>query len=185
MHGARILASALVLALALASTACIGGGHSVNAYGGTRFLDADDWDDLDNPTVYGLDGALKMNLPWMNMEGGWFHTDNEEGDVGGVPASELGVDEYFVGLRVTPWKILLEPYGSIGVSWVDSQLDAGATDDSDGVLAYYLRVGAAFTFGFFRIGLDGRGLFGSDVDLDTLETDIDGYQLTAFVGLGF
>lgn len=185
MTASRCLASALVLALALASSACVGAGHSINAYGGTRFLEADDWDDLDNPLVYGLDGVLKVNLLWLNVEGGWFHTDNEEGDVGAVTDAELGVDEYFVGLRVTPWKILLEPYGSIGVTWVDSELDAGATDDSDEVLAYYLRLGAAFTISFVRIGLDGRAVFGSDVDLDTIETDVDGYQLTAFVGLGF
>ena len=98
---------------------------------------------------------------------------------------ELTVDDYFVGLRVTPWKILIEPYGSAGVTWVDSGLDTGATDDGDEVLAYYLRVGAAFTIGIIRLGLDGRALFGSDVDLDTIESDVDGYQLAAFVGLGF
>jgi hypothetical protein len=176
---ARHIATALVLALALTSTACVGAGHSVNAYGGSRFLESDDWDDLDNPIVYGLDGVLKINLPWLNVEGGWFHSEEDDGTVG-----ELAVDEYFVGLRVTPWKILFEPYGSIGVTWVDGELDA-ATDDSDEVLAYYLRLGAAFTISFVRLGLDGRAVFGSDVDLDTLETDVDGYQLAAFIGVGF
>ena len=170
----------LPIVLALASTACVGAGHSINAYGGSRFLEADDWDDVDNPLVYGLDGVLKVNLPWLNVEGGWFHSDEDDGTVG-----EIEVDEFFAGLRVTPWKILLEPYGSIGVTWVDSSLDAGAADDGDEVLAYYLRLGAAFTISFFRIGLDGRGVFGSDVDLNALETDVDGYQLTAFVGVGF
>lgn len=179
MLTARRCLPALVLTLAVASSACLGSGHSVNAYGGTRFLDSSDWDDVDNPIVYGLDGVLKVNLPWLGVEGGWFHSEEDDGTVG-----ELTVDEYFVGLRVTPWKILIEPYGSVGVTYVDSGLDA-ATSDDDQVLAYYARVGAAFTLGIVRLGLDGRALFGSDVNLDTFESDVDGYQLTAFIGLGF
>src|SRR5262245_7089578 len=177
--------SALVLALAFASTACLGSGNSVNLYGGKRTLEASDWNDVDNPTVYGADVVVKMNLPWLNMEGGWFHTEEDDSTVGGLTSADLAVDEYFVGLRVTPWKILIEPYGSIGVSYVDSEIDATGANDSDEVLAYYLRVGAAFTIGMFRIGLDGRALFGSDVSLDTIESDVDGYYLTAFVGVGF
>jgi hypothetical protein len=179
MPTARLSFYALVLVLAFASSACLGAGHSVNAYGGTRFLDANDWDDIDNPIVYGIDGVLKVNLPWLGVEGGWFHSEEDDGTVG-----DLTVDEYFAGLRVTPWEILVAPYGSVGVSYVDSGLDA-ATEDDDQVLAYYARVGAAITLGIIRLGLDGRALFGSDVDLDTLSSDVDGYQLTAFVGLGF
>ena len=179
MTTTRCLASVLLLALALSSSACLNNGHSVNVYGGKRTLEADDWDDVDNPTVYGADAVLKVDLPWLGVEGGWFHTEEDDGTVG-----ELALDEYILGLRVTPWKILIEPYGSIGVSYVDSELDS-ATDDSDEVLAYYLRVGAAFSIGIFRMGLDGRALLGSDVDLDTIESDVDGYLLTAFVGLGF
>ncbi len=180
MPTARRRLYALVLALAFASSACIGAGHSVNAYGGTRFLDADNWDDVDNPIVYGLDGVLKVDLPWLGVEGGWFHSEDDASGTG-----ELTVDDYFVGLRVTPWKILIQPYGSVGATWVDSGLDTAAADDDDQVLAYYLRVGAAFTIGIIRLGLDGRALVGSDVDLNAIESDVDGYQLTAFVGLGF
>jgi len=179
MPTARCLTSVLVLTLALASSACLGAGHSVNAYGGKRFLDANDWDDVDNPTVYGIDGVLKVNLPWIGVEGGWFHSEDDASTVG-----ELTVDDYFVGLRVTPWKILIEPYGSVGVTYVDTGLDAATTDD-DQVLAYYARLGAALSFGLVRFGLDGRALVGTDVDLNAIESDVDGYQLTAFVGVGF
>jgi hypothetical protein len=185
MTPARCLTSVLLLALALSSSACLGSGNSVNVYGGKRTLEASDWSDVDNPTVYGADVVVKMNLPWLNFEGGYFHTEENGSDVGAITDADLGIDEYFVGLRVTPWKILIEPYGSIGVSYVDSQLDATGADDTDEVLAYYLRVGAAFTIGLFRLGLDGRALLGSDVTLDTIESDVDGYQFTAFVGVGF
>jgi len=181
----RAILSALVLVLALTSSACLGTGNSVNVYGGKRTLEASDWSDVDNPTVYGADAVLKLNLPWLNVEGGWFHTEEDGSNIGAITDADLGIDEYFVGLRVTPWKILFEPYGSIGVSYVDSQLDATGASDSDEVLAYYARVGAAFTIGLIRLGLDGRALFGSDVSLDTIEADVDGYYLTAFIGLGF
>ena len=185
MPTTRAILSALVLALAFASTACLGSGNSVNVYGGKRTLEASDWSDVDNPTVYGADVVLKMNLPWLNMEGGWFHSEDDGSTVGGLANADVALDEYFVGLRLTPWKILIEPYGSAGVTYVTSDLDATGASDSDEVLAYYLRLGAAFTIGLFRIGLDGRALLGSDVTLDTIESDVDGYQLTAFVGLGF
>ena len=181
MPTARLSLYALVLVLAFASSACLGAGHSVNAYGGTRFLDASEWDDIDNPIVYGIDGVLKVDLPWLGVEGGWFHSEEDDDTVG-----DLTVDDYFVGLRVTPWKILIEPYASAGVTYVDSGLDAGPTSEDDQVFAYYLRLGAAFSLGIVRLGLDGRALIGTDVDFGTLgESDVDGYQLTAFVGLGF
>ena len=47
------------------------------------------------------------------------------------------------------------------------------------------RNGAAFSLGFFRLGVDGRALLGSDVELDTIDSDLDNWQLTAFLGVGF
>jgi hypothetical protein len=169
----------LVLACALVSPACLGSGNSVNVYGGTRSLETDDFGSLDDQVVYGGDVVLKLDLPLLAMEGGWFHA--EEDDDG----AELATDEYFVGMRLVPWPWLIEPYASIGATWLDAELDAVGSGDDDGSIAYYARLGAAFEIAFLRIGLDGRGLFGSDVDLDTIESDVDSYQLTAFVGVGF
>ena len=179
MTTSRCLASVLVLATAFGSTACLGNGHSVNAYYGKSFLDADDWDDLDNPTVYGLDGVLKVDLPWLGVEGGWFRTEEDDDVVG-----DLTIDEYFAGLRLTPWKIFVEPYLSAGISYVYPELEM-AGDYDDEVWGYYGRLGFALTFAIVRFGVEGRALFGSDVDLGTLETDVDTYQLLGFVGLSF
>jgi hypothetical protein len=189
MLSSRLL-SLFVLASALSSAACLGAGHSVNAYGGTRFLEADEWDDLDNPIAYGADVVLKVDLPWLAVEGGWFHADQDEDALGTLTDVDLSTDEYFVGLRLVPWDIVLEPYGSAGVTYVDSSLDAtagggGSADDDDEILAYYARLGLALKLDFLRLGVDGRATFGSDVDLDTLESDVDGYQLTGFLGLAF
>lgn len=185
----RRFLSFLFLASSLSSVACIGSGHSINAYGGTRSLDTDDFGSIDDQTVYGADLVLKFDLPWLAAEGGFFYAEEDDGTAGALTDVELSVEEYFVGLRVTPWDFLIQPYASAGVTLVDGTLDAtsggmpGETDDD--TLAYYARLGAAFTIAFFRIGLDGRALFGSDLDLDTIESDVDNYQVTAFVGIGF
>jgi hypothetical protein len=184
MRFARSLASLLLLVAPLTAS-CIGSGHSVNAYGGTRSLDTDDFDSLDDQTVYGLDAVLKLDLPLMAVEGGWWHAEADESSAGGLTDPELETDEYFVGLRVVPWDILISPYGSIGATWLDSSLDSTGTSDSDETLAYYVRLGAAFNIGFFRLGVDGRALLGSDVELETIDSDLDNVQLTAFLGVGF
>ena len=98
---------------------------------------------------------------------------------------ELSIDEYFVGLRLVPWEILIAPYGSIGVTYVDGALESQTGDDDDDDLAYYARLGAAFTVGFLRFGVDGRALLGSEVDIGSIDSDLDNYQLAAFVGVGF
>ena len=177
--------SPLVLLCALVSPACLGSGNSVNAYGGTRSLETNDLGSLDDQLVYGLDAVLKLDLPLLAVEGGWFHAEEDDSSTAGLTDPEFTSEEYFVGVRLAPWPWLIEPYGSLGVTWLDAELDADGVSDDDGSLAYYARLGAAFSIAFLRIGVDGRGLFGSDVDLESIETDIDNYQLTAFVGVGF
>ncbi len=175
----------LSLLLAPLATSCLGSGNSVNAYGGTRSLDTDDFGSLDDQTVYGADVVLKLDLPMLAVEGGWLRAEQDDDSTAGLTDAELVTDEYFVGLRLVPWDFLIAPYASIGASYVDSSLDATGVSDSDETVAYYVRLGAAFTIGFLRLGLDARQTLGSDVDLDTIDTDLDGTQVTGFLGIGF
>jgi hypothetical protein len=162
-------------------TSCLGSGSSVNVYGGVRELETDDFNsaDLDEQTVYGADLVWKTSLPFTAIEGGIFRAEED------ASGNEITTDEFFVGARITPWTFLISPYASAGVTYVDSEIEGGGGSDSDDVVAYYLRLGAAFSLAMFRIGLDARGLFGSDVEFDSLDTDLDSYQLTAFIGIGF
>jgi hypothetical protein len=175
----------IALCLVPSTSGCLGSGHSLNLYGGTRSLDTDDFGALDDQVVYGGDVVLKVDLPFLAVEGGWLHAEEDDDATAGLTDPELASDEYFVGLRLVPWTFLVAPYGSIGVSFVDSSLDATGTSDEDETLAYYARIGAAFTLGFVRLGLDGRTLLGSDVELDTIDSDLDSVQLTGFIGIGF
>jgi hypothetical protein len=162
-------------------TSCLGSGSSVNVYGGLRELESDEASDadLDEQTVYGADLVWKIGIPFTAMEGGVLRSEED------ASGAEITTDEFFVGARITPWTFLISPYASAGVTYVDSELEAGGGSDSDDVVAYYVRIGAAFTIAMFRVGLDARGLFGSDVEFDSTDTDLDGYQITAFIGIGF
>lgn len=175
---------ALSTLLTTLGSGCLGSGSSINAYGGTRSLDTDDFGSLDDQKVYGADVVLQTSLPLTAVEGGFFHAD-ESDDTLGLNNAELSSEDYFVGLRVTPWDFLISPYFSAGVAYLDSSLDATGVSDSDEDLAYYLRLGAALKIAMLRVGVDGRALTGTDVTLDTIESDLDGYQLTLFLGLGF
>jgi hypothetical protein len=170
----------LLVLLAPLFTSCLGsGGNSVNVYGGRSELQSDDISSLDEQTVYGADLVWKIGIPFTALEGGVFRSEDDSA------GSELSSDEFFVGARITPWTFLISPYASAGVTYLDGSLDTPGGSESDEVVAYYLRLGAAFTLAMFRIGLDGRALYGSDVDFGALETDLDRYQLTAFIGIGF
>ena len=177
--------SLLVLLLAAPlTTGCLGAGHSVNAYYGARSLDNDDFDDLEDQEVYGLDGVLKLELPLLAVEGGWQRAEADDDSTAGLVDPELEIDEYFVGLRLVPWEILIAPYASAGATYLDGSLDATGVSDDDETIAFYARLGAALTFGLFRIGVDGRATFGSDVEFNGSDTDVDNYQITGFVGIG-
>ena len=188
MLAVRLTHLSLLLTAALTS-ACLSGENSVNAYGGTRSLDSSDWSGVDEPTVYGADVALKLELPFTSVEGGWLRSTDDSNSAGGLTDVDITLDEYFVGLRIVPWKILVEPYAAAGLSLVQGDFDGtnGVTPvgDSDSVLGYYARVGAALHFAMLRFGVDARASFSGDMDLDAIDTDANSYQLAAFIGIGF
>lgn len=175
----RLSPASLALLLAgLLAPACIGTGNSINAYAGVRSVDSQDLEDadLDDQNVYGADAVLKLDLPWLAFEGGWLHSEEEDS------GAKVELDEYFVGLRATPWTFLVQPYVAAGATYIDGQL-SGAGDDAN--LGFYGRVGAAVPIGILRLGLDGRATVGRNFDFDTIESDVTNYQLSAFVGVGF
>jgi len=176
----RLSPSFVLLALlAPLFTSCLGSGNSVNVYGGVRELDSDDFGSLDEQTVYGADLVWKIGLPFTAIEGGIFRAEEDSG------GTELTTDDYFVGVRITPWTFLISPYAAAGVTYLDTSIEGSGDSENDDVVAYYLRIGAAVSIAMFRVGLDARGIFGSDVEFDSIDSDLDGYQLTAFIGIGF
>jgi hypothetical protein len=68
---------------------------------------------------------------------------------------------------------------------LDADLSGQQAGDTDSAFGYYARVGAAIRFGLLRLGVDGRAGFSDDLDFRAIESDVNSYQLTAFLGLAF
>lgn len=188
----RNTASTLVtLVLALGMTSCLGGGNSVNVYGGYRALDTDDFDGVDDHVVYGGDIVYQIGPYFLAIEGGYLHSedDSSSAPTAGLVDPEVDLDEFFIGLRATPWPWLIKPYFSIGATYLTADLEAldmgTPVSDDDSSIAGYGRVGVAIEFTILRFGVDLRAVVGSDLDLIDTGTDADYYEALAFIGIGF
>jgi len=179
VHRKEIKLRTLSLILLIpAVLACKGPDYSVNGYYGVRSLTSD-LDNFDNHAVYGADVVLALKAKWLAVEAGFLHSD--EDTTSGV-TTQLDLNEYFAGIRFLPWKLVVEPYASAGISLVNG--DFGVADDTKA--AAYIRLGAAYPItSLFKIGIDGRALLGSDFDTGALtDESADYFQLMFFVGAG-
>ena len=170
-----------LLALAALTFSCKGPDNSINAYFGYRSLTSD-LDTFDDHEAFGVDGVLVLKTRFLAIEGGFFRSEEDQST---GTTTELDLNEYFIGLRFIPWKVLVEPYISAGASFVDGSFDGtgGPTDDTN--VAGYIRVGAAYPItGLFRIGVDGRALLGSEFDTGSIDESADYFQIMLFVGVG-
>ena len=150
----------------------------MNAYVGGRSL-SDDINTIDDQPVYGFDTVLALKNDWFAIEAGWLHSD--ESEAGNV----VDLDEYFVGARFAPWKLVVEPYVSVGLSVVDGAFEGMMSVPDDTSTAGYIRAGVAYPLtSIFKVGIDGRALLGSDFDTASLEESADYFQLMVFVGVG-
>jgi hypothetical protein len=160
---------------------------NVNVLGGMRWFDDSSFDSVDSQPTFGVDGAVYLGEGGFAVEGGWLRSEDDDTDTITSTKFEVTVDEYFGGLRYTLLKDeLIEPYIGAGATWIDVAADAGGSSADDDAIALYARVGAAVNLGALRLGLDGRGVFFSDLDFPGGGSgDADYLQLMAFAGLRF
>jgi hypothetical protein len=179
----------LVVVCGLSS--CLGGGNSVNLYGGYRALEADDFDDVDDNLVYGVDGVWNVGPWWLGLEGGYLRSEDDSDSASnlGLTDVDLTVDEGFAGVRITPFPWFIKPYAAVGATYlmvdIDGDQGANSVSDDDNSFAGYGRVGAAIELTVLRFGVDFRAVVGSDLGLGGSDTDIDYYEALLFVGIGF
>ena len=188
LPGSFVKFVSLVLVCGLSS--CLGGGNSVNLYGGYRALEADEFDGVDDNLVYGIDGVWGVGPWWLGIEGGYLRSeDDSSSGGGGLTDVDLTVDEFFLGMRATPFPWLIKPYASIGAAYlmVDVEATQGGlpADDDDDSLAGYGRIGVAIELAILRFGVDFRAVVGSDLGLNGGYTDTDYYEALLFIGFGF
>jgi hypothetical protein len=181
----------IALLIALTATSCQTYSkkkHAINALGGIRSLENEDFDDVDDATVWGVEGLFGVNDQGLGIEGGYMRADQDGGPLfSGTGSSQIETDELFVGLRNT-WGVdsALQPYIGAGAAWLDANADSsGGFDDDDSSTAGYVHAGLGWQFEHIQIGVDARVLLGTDLNFDDEDSDLDYLQALAFVGWSF
>lgn len=162
---------------------------------GSRAYGADDWAPLEDQWSYGLRVSRRFSASDFGWELGLSMSSDSEVLSDGVDVYDFELEfvELSGGLR---WMPMLEspvrPYIATGVSWQDveltvtdlfSGLQGSAGDSSSGL---YISAGLTLsTGGIWRIGADYRRVFGTGIEANGVEGDVDYGQLGAFFGFGF
>lgn len=154
---------------------------------GLRSYDNTDLDKVDKQATAGLEGVAYLGDSGIAIETGWLHADDESTDSTGLQPQGLETHELYGGARYTFLKDkLIEPYVGGGVTWLDTTVDlvGGGTAD-DNAFAGYLHAGVAVNLAAFRVGIDLRGVWGSDLSFPGGDADVDYYQAMGFAGIRF
>jgi opacity protein-like surface antigen len=204
---ASIVAYRSLAALALFATACssvpsrasLAGPQdgaaaeisSLNVLLGKRQLGEDDWAPVDEPGVLGLEYANERAGSAVGYEIGFSFAAAEEDEfVAGLGDVELssGFFEVYGGLRKTFFADAgVRPYLGLGVTVIAVALEAESgglsSDDDDASFGGYAHGGLEFRVtDNFRLGLDLRAVFGTDVELFGVSGDADYEQLALVAG---
>lgn len=155
-------------------------------YLGGRKLDEDLYAPVDEQGVFAIEYARETPGSAVGFELG-LQGGREQDEVLGTDV-ESTTSELYLGLRKSvPTGSLVRPVFGAGLALVATSIDvAGFGDDEDASLAGYAHAGVLFdlTESFF-LGLDLRGLFGSDIELAGLDGDADYAQLALAIGFSF
>jgi hypothetical protein len=174
----------LLAALAASTASCLLPDGSVDVYGGVTNINDKDLRDVDEPTHYGAVAAVALDggIVGMGIEAG-YQKASEDDDSAGL---EFDSDELYGGLRfnILPSLPIVKPYLAAGVSQLSADFEDGGNDFDDDGLGFYVRGGAALQLAFFRIGVDLRQTFGTDLDLGNVD-DLDAFVASGFLGIGF
>jgi hypothetical protein len=160
---------------------------AINAFYGVRSLENDDFDDIDDATVWGGELLLGITSQGLGIEGGYANAEQDGGPLFSGSSGNVETDEFYVGLRNT-WNTdsVFQPYIGAGAAWLDANAESsGGFDDDDDSAAAYARAGLGWQFTNFQIGVDGRVLLGTDFEFDSNDTDLDYLQILAFIGWSF
>ncbi len=191
---------AALLALPFASCAVVqsqGGGdatsfsmldrpNKVSGYLGARSFDfGDEVSDIEDQGVIGVE----FSQEYAQWPVGW-----EAGIMGSAASDDVNgndIDsataELYGGVRKSFGTGRFRPYVGAGLSWIRVAFDTDALgEDDDGSLGVYAHGGVAYQFTpLFSLGLDVRGLFGTDIDLYGENLDADYGQVALVAGFSF
>ena len=157
---------------------------------GQRFLDEDDWEPLEEPVAVSVEFDRYGRFDPAGFEIGFSYAE-DSGELGGIDLDSQ-FWELYGGVRKTfsLAEDRLHPYLSVGMSWVNAELDASAgglsTNIDDDALGFYLRGGVYYTLGGgLNLGIDYRKLLGADFDAEGASADGDYDQFSLSLGYSF
>jgi opacity protein-like surface antigen len=164
------------------------GVRSIEILYGFRALDEDDWEPVDQQTAIGLMFAMQGEDAIIGFETGLMLSFDED-EIGAADV-DATLGEIYVGAHRTfgtsAW--FARPYVGAGVSLIRAALEIDApgndVDDDDSSVGFYAHGGVAFRLGdSLSLGVDGRFLGGTDLELFGGDTDVDYLQLGVFLGI--
>jgi hypothetical protein len=167
------------------------GVSSLNLLVGMRRLDEDDWEPVDEPGVVGLEYANERPNAALGFEFGLAIAAAEEDEfvtgLGDVEFTNRALEVYG-GLRKTFFAdAAVRPYLGAGVTAIGVEVEGESggvsADDDDTTFGGYAHGGLEFRItNSFRLGIDARAVFGTDVDLFGASGDVDYEQLALVAG---
>ncbi len=154
---------------------------------GAGQLDEDTWEPTDQPIVLGVEYARQAPESWLGYEFG-FRLGVDTATVDDVDLSIVTGDLYGGYHHTFFPQSPLQPYFGLGVALVTASAEASqgftSISDEDVSFGFYAHAGVAYDAESFILGLDGRYIGGTDVDMFGGSFDVDMSQVCLFVGFG-
>jgi opacity protein-like surface antigen len=159
--------------------------NRIALYLGQRSFDEDDYAPVEDQFTFGLEFAQEYRDSPVGWEIGLMGSADES-SVGGFDV-EGSTGEIYGGVRKSFGSERIRPYVGAGVSFINSDFEVvGVGSDDDSSVGAYAHGGVAFEITpSFLLGLDLRGLFGTDIEIAGFQTDADYLQFAIFAGFGF
>jgi hypothetical protein len=159
--------------------------NRVSIYLGQRSLDEDDYQPVEDQGTIGVEFSQELPDSVIGWEVGL--TGSGDGD------EILGIDiaaataELYGGVRKSFGSDSVRPYIGAGLSVISVAVDTDVSaEEDDGSLGLYAHGGVNFQISpLFSLGVDLRGLFGSDIHLSGVDTDADYVQFALVAGFAF
>lgn len=154
----------------------------ISLFLGNRSMNDDDWDPVDDQTVFGIGYDTKLSSIPFEFEAAVARSKDESGSVEGITR------ELSAGLRKTfdVGEPKLHPYVGGGLGLIRAEVEAPGPDDDDTSLGIYLHGGLGYDLSAeWQVGIDLRFLFGSDITLLGNNMDADYTQFAVYVAYAF